>query len=175
MLAILAAMLLQDVDNPQYQVWASCKAGSWVKVKRETTKAGSGDAVTFTETESTMKVAEVSSDKIVVEVTGVMRAGEGKKDLPPYTNEILAKVLKAEPLDEPKVIRKDAGDEELDLGGKKLKCKWVEVEIEKAGTRSVTRTWTSDEIPGGVARMESRSDGVQSSSLKMTVLGWEKK
>lgn len=64
------------------------------------------------------------------------------------------------------------GDEELDVAGKKVKCKWVETEYEMNGKKTTTKSWTSDEVPGGVVKSVTKNEDMEST---MVVTGFEKK
>ena len=50
-----------------------------------------------------------------------------------------------------------AEDETIDVAGKKVKCHWVETTIKQDANTTVSKVWTSDDIPGGMAKMESKS------------------
>jgi hypothetical protein len=165
--AALAAICAQDkIDNPEYKNWSGCKADSWVTMKMET-EMGPMKSVM----EQTHKLVEISADKAVVETSGKMTA-PAAADLPPTKREIPAKVDKQEPpADAPKPEVKE-GDEEIEVGGKKVKCHWVETNTEVNGVKTWTKIWSCQDIPGGVARMETKSDQM---SMNSSATGWEKK
>jgi len=159
-LAILAAV--QEVDNLQYKYWANCKPGSWVKLKMDMDIGGQkGDS------EMTYKLLEVKPDMVVVEVSGKSKLGAQDIPVPTQKQEIKAK----EPADQTKIEKE--GDEEIEVAGKKLKCRWYQFSSKAGETESKGKAWMSLDIPGGTAKGEM----APSSALKilMTALEWEKK
>ena len=160
----------EDVDNPEYELWAKFKAGSYVVQKMESEAAGNKTNMEYTYT-----LKEITKAKAVVETKGVMTMAGNKMDIPASSREIPAKVKKTDPVksDAPKAKE---GDEEVEVGGKKIKCHWTETETESSGTKSKSKVWTSKEIPGGMAKMESTSDSAQMKShTKMWADKWESK
>jgi hypothetical protein len=159
----------EDVDNPEFGYWSKFKAGSWVTMKVETEAAGNK-----TEMENTTTLLEITKEKAVVETKGHMMMGGNKIDIPANKREIPAKVKKGE---EPK---KDApkpkeGDETIEVGGKKLKCHWIEVDSEANGMKTNSKSWMSDEVPGHTVKVESKSEGAMKSTTKMWADKWEAK
>src|SRR5262245_54151267 len=137
-LALLAGGLRDDVDNPQYKAWSKFKPGALVKFKMTTEVAG-----TKTESEMTTKLVELNAEKAVVETAMVF----GGNPLPGSKMEIPAKVKKVEGQAQAGEKPKE-GEEEIELAGKKLKTKWIESNIDAGGTKTVTKVWTSDDVPG---------------------------
>lgn len=161
------ALCLQDVDNPEYKNWSSCKAGSWVTFKLESEAAGNK-----TEMEQTHKLVEINADKAVLETSGKMVVAGNTMDLPASKRDIAAKMKKVEGKEGEKPKE---GDEEIEVGGKKVKCHWVESNTEASGTKTWAKSWMCDDIPGRIAKVESKSEGSMASSMKMWASGWEKK
>lgn len=162
-------LCLQDeVANEEYKNWSACGVGSWVTMKMETEAAGNK-----TEMEQTHKLAEKTDEKCVIETSGKMIMGGNAIDLPANKRDVPAKIQK--PSGEAKKPDMKEGDEEIEVGGKKLKCHWVETTMEHSGTKTWSKVWLCDEIPGRMAKMESKSDGAMSSTTKMWASGWEKK
>ena len=148
MLLLATSMFLaQDVvDNPQYKYWSTCKVGSWAKMKMDMDQGGQK-----IEGEMTYKLLEIKDEVVVVEVTGKSKFGGQEYPIPPQKQEIKAK----ESADKVKIQKE--GDEEIEVAGKKMKCKWIETEMEINGQKTVSRIYTNEEIPGHTARMTSKS------------------
>ena len=130
----------QQVDNPQYKSWAKFKPGTAVTMK--TDAAG-------TTIETTTTLVEVTPEKVVVESKMKMAGMEGM-DMPATKMDIPAKVAQAAggTATGPAPVTKD---EEVEVAGKKYKTKVTET---KSGD-TVSKTWTSDEVPGMMVKMES--------------------
>jgi hypothetical protein len=64
------------------------------------------------------------------------------------------------------------GDEDVEVAGKKLKCHWVEYEMDSGGGKMKSKVWTSDAVPGGTVKTVSKNDTMEST---MTLTGFEKK
>ncbi len=84
----------------------------------------------------------------------------------------------AQPIDTEKPLpaskdEKKLGDEEVELKGKKMKCKKVEsTAADSRGDKMTTTTWTSSEIPlyGTVRQIVKDKDGKE--LLRMDLLDW---
>jgi len=77
----------------------------------------------------------------------------------------------------PKVKELARGEAEIEVSGRKLKCTWVETEMEAGGSKVHSKTWTSEEIAnGGLVRSESivEMTGMKT-ELKMVLKAFEKK
>jgi hypothetical protein len=161
----------EDMDNPEYANWKGFKVGSSVTMKMVSEASGFKS-----EMEQTHKLVELTADKAVVETAGVMITGGNKINLPATKREIPAKVKKAEGGDA-KGAKADVKEssEEIEVGGKKLKCKVVETDSEASGTKTHVKTWQSDEVPGKMVKMESHSEGKTKSSSTMTASAFEAK
>jgi hypothetical protein len=159
----------QDADNPSYKAWSQMKVGAWVKVHKVVTKSESGDAVTLSETESTLTLVELTAEKAVIEVSGRLITGTTSRKLEPFKSEIPSRAPPADGSPSPKLLRRDEGEEEVEVSGKKLACRWIEEETEQGGLRTVTRTWRSEQVPGGAVKVESRTEGQQTSSTRVHV------
>ena len=159
LLITVALLALQDNDHPDYKRWASFKVGSWVKMKSEIDNQGQKMELPV---ETTFTLLEADDKKVVVEELTVNTLQP--KDSP--------KQEKARKRTYPATRRqKDEakeGEEELEVAGKKIACRWIEV---KASAGSV-KTWTSAEVPGMV-RMEI---GLPTKAIqRLTATAWEKK
>ena len=165
LLAMTLAFLgtVQEVDNPQFKYWSSCKPGSWVKMKMEMEMAGKK-----AESETIHKLLEIKDGIAVIEVSGKTKMGEKEFPLPAQKQEIKAK----ESADKIKIEKE--GEEEIEVAGKKLQCRWFEVTSKSGDKESKSKVWMSMDIPGGMAKGLMglpRSE----KAAQMTALEWEKK
>jgi hypothetical protein len=152
------------VDNPGYKLWASFKAGAMVKAEM-TTAAGE----VKTQIEQTQTLKEVTPEKAVVEVRMAMIMSGNKTDMPANTIEIPAKIEKAKPAAKPDAEVKE-GTEEIEVAGKKMQCKWTETKMKQGEMTITSKVWIAPQIPGSLARMESKTEGQAKSETSMKVV-----
>lgn len=160
----------EDIDNPEYEMWAKFKAGSFAVMKMETETGGNKSDMEYTYT-----LKEITKDKAVVETKGHMMMGGNKIDIPANSRDIPAKVKKAEAGEKKDAPKHKEGDEEIEVGGKKVKCHWTESDSEASGMKTHSKTWMCKDIPGNIAKMESKSEGAMKSTTKMWADKWEAK
>ena len=155
---VLALLLLaapQEQDNPEYQHWANCKPGSWVKNRMDMENQGQKFEI-----ESTTRLLEVTPEKVLIETV--------LKNSLPRKTEIKA----VEPQKGKTIVEKE---EELTVAGKTLQCRYFEVESEGTDKKKVTvKAWMSKEIPGGIAKSEVTTESVKG-PIRTVALEWEKK
>lgn len=177
-LAVAAFMLFglagvaraEMIDNPLYKHWAQFKPGTWVTYKQASEAAGNKAL-----TESTVKVKEVTAEKVVLETTSKMEAAGQKIDMPAQAQDVPAKIAKPEvdatqqTKDAPKPKE---GEDTVTVGGKPIKCKTMEMTFEANGQKGSSKTWTSDDVPGQMVKMEAKSDA---STMTMELIAFEKK
>src|SRR5688572_5939551 len=130
----LLSLCLQAKENPEFGYWSNSKAGSWVKLKMEMDASGVKMLL-----QSTHTLLEVGADKVVVEQKTKVSVNGMEQPEATEKEEIFKDKEKT-----PLKIEKE-GDEEIEVAGKKLKCRWVEG-IQK---ESKVKFWLSKEIPGG--------------------------
>ncbi|MBI5724990.1 MAG: hypothetical protein HZA50_13600 [Planctomycetes bacterium] len=132
----------QKVENPQYRMWSSFKPGSsvrWVSTDSQGKTAFAGEA--------TMTLKKVTAESVIVEMRMSMTLAGGTTTAPSQEIEIAARVG---PELAPKM--ETLGQEEIQVGEKKMSCKKVQVRKTTAdGTITIT-SWLSDELPGGLAK-----------------------
>jgi hypothetical protein len=73
----------------------------------------------------------------------------------------------------PEAVRE--GDETLPIAGRSIPCHWAERHQQQGNHRMTIKTWISDEIPGGLARTEFRSEGPSPLQATSVVVAFEKK
>ena len=158
----LLALAGQAKKLIQYDGWADQKVGSSVTLRMETDAGG----IKFVE-ETTLTLLELSAEQAVVEQK--KKATIAGRAEPEKTEKV---VFGKDKNKEKAPIKVDKeGDEEIEVGGKKLKCHWVE------GTsdgQTKAKLWHSKDIPGGFVKGEfAAPDGGAGITIK--ALSWEKK
>jgi hypothetical protein len=150
--------------KPPRGPWAGFKPGSFVKTTTVTVvKVGHHKVQTVTDI--TQTVMEVHGDRAVIETNATM-------DGVPRPARTRAQVSLKEPLPAPASPGRKAGKKALTVAGRLLRCDWTESESDMAGERTMVRTWTSPEVPGGIVRKLSRNGLMEST---MEVVAFEAK
>ncbi len=155
--ALVLGVLWQDVENPTYKSWSKFKAGSSVTLRADNVTNG-----IKSEAEIVYTLKSIDADEAVVTMTGSTTVQGTKTEMTPSDAHHPAKIQKGEPAKD--AAKPEQGDEVIEVAGKKLKCHWVKVVHESNGLKTTTKTWTSDAVPGGTAKIESVTDG----RMKMT-------
>jgi hypothetical protein len=158
LLALAAPAVAADVENPGYKMWAKYKPGTMVKQKM-VTKGGPAES----EMEMTQTLKEVKPEKAVVSVATSMVAMGTKMDMPAQNQDIPAKIsdtdaAAADPSKKPDA-KVTTGEETIKVAGKDIKCKWTEITFKQDDTTIVSKSWTSDEIPGTNAKSQTSFKG----------------
>jgi hypothetical protein len=130
--------------------WGGFRKGSFVKFKKITEMEVAGNK-TRNETTITETLKDLTPDDAIIEEESLMANQPATKT---EWKSPLRAAAGARVGDAPKP---KAGSEEIEIGGKKLKCDWTETETELNGDKTVTRVYTSGEIPGFTARMTVKS------------------
>ena len=134
--------------------WAKFNVGSSSKMKTSVTTTVAGKPMS---TSTTMKqtLLEKTADKAIVEIeTSVMGTStKTKTEIPLATtgNPALANVTNPANLKE--------GSEDVTVGGKTLKCKWVEFESSQNGSTVSSKVWTSEDVPGMMVKSVTKVTG----------------
>lgn len=154
LLAAVAAVQ-EQVENPQYAAWSTFKPGSKVVLRYEA-KSPKGAAVV---SEITGVLKSVDEREVVLAVSGWIESeGQPRRDRPEAEEKQPSKIDAARLPPAGRVT-----EEEIEVGGRKLKCR-LETRVEPAVEGdTVTKIWTSPEVPGGVVRREVQApDGTTS-------------
>jgi hypothetical protein len=158
--AALLCSALQGKDaNLEFGYWAEHKIGSWVKVKMEIENQD-----VKVSSELTHTLTEAGQDRVLVERKSKTTFNGQEQPEKTAMQELLRDKDK-----DPVKIEKE-GEEEIEVAGKKLKCRRVE------GTQGASKVklWLSKEIPGGVAKGEI-SGGPFPATMRVSAVAWEKK
>jgi hypothetical protein len=115
------------------------------------------------EAEILYTLVDITDRKVVLEVKTTRYWGDTRTELPAEKLEIHGQIPRdylTAPTHE--------GVEEILAGGKKLMCRWRE--IESAGMR--VRTWTAADVPGGRVRRQITVSGVKPSVTLVEIVRW---
>ncbi len=163
----------KKIENPMYAAWAKFKVGAWVRHVSTSEAAGQASKQTITQ-----KLVELTETKAVVEMTMTMEVAGQKIDVPAqrHEHEKLMDEYKPVPMpdgDKPKVTE---GEEKLTVGDKTIACKTIESSGKANGGTYWSKIWSSTEVPGGQAQMETRSEmGGMKVSTKSVLDGFGEK
>lgn len=142
--------------------WSEHKPGSWVRLRTVVKQPGLKVEVVMTQ-----KLLEISLNKVVLETQTEYRLTGGAS----HESNRRREILKNEDRDSITIRRE--GDEEIAVGGEKLKCHWIQgAQAEDLSTEM--KIWLSKDVPGGVARSEEVRAG-HDPDIKTEVVAWEKK
>ena len=115
----------------------------------------------------TQKMVELTDEKLVIEMTMAMEIEGKSMDMPANRMEHLKQMDEYKPADVPeeeKPVVKE-GEETLTVGDKKIACKTTETTSKIAGSAYWSKIWMSAEVPGGLVKMEHKSE---SAGMKVT-------
>jgi hypothetical protein len=148
-------------SHPEYKHWASCKIGSWVRMRVDLKVE---DARSSVEVQRTL--LECRADKVILEQK-VVSTGAGLKG---YSKELFGRF-------DVEYGQKSEDDENLKLAGKTVKCRWVQCDFQSGRDIAHVRRWRFPEIPGGLARIdiEVSPEGEPLQYMTAVATGWEKR
>lgn len=157
-LALTGVARAAEEGNPEYKMWSKYKPGTMVKTKSVT----SGGAETQIETTTTLK--EVTAEKLVLTSQTSMSVMGQKFEQPASDRDVPAKTPTTPTPETPEGVRagdvkSETGEETIEVAGKQVKAKWTQTTTKQGDTTTTAKVWQSDEIPGGLAKMESRMEG----------------
>ena len=176
-LAIISMARADDetIDNPAYQAWAKFKPGTLVKYTTDVNAMGNASSM-----ETTQTLTDVTADKATVEAKVSMVVAGNKMDMPAQPpQDIPAKIKKPDasaiPPSATTAPVPDVSTEDVQAAGKTYSCKKTTVTTEQNGMKSTVTTWTCDDIPGSVVKMDAEVTGAMTSSTKMILSDFEPK
>jgi hypothetical protein len=173
--ASASAPASQPVD-PKYLAWMSFKAGSSVTTKTVQEKDGKLDYTN----ERTETLKSMDDSKLALDFTSTNTKADGTKD-PASKGTMTYNRIGGGGGERRPEIKYTEGDEEVDVGGKKIKTHWTQTEMSRPDGGGMTmKAWNSPEMPGGLVRSESTfktvRDGVTSTQHQVvTVTAFEVK
>ncbi len=172
-LAAGSATAQETIENPEFTSWSKFKKGTSITLKTTSTAAGVSSEITATTT-----LVEVGADKLVLEYSSVTKVNNMEFKADPDKRDVM-KTIKL-----PKVAKKDVkvekqptpeeGTETLKTAGTEVKTKWYKNKAEVAGAKTESKLWLSDEVPGGMVKMEATTTGAVTSTMKMELIEFKK-
>src|SRR5256885_9021219 len=87
---LTTASLAKEIDNPLYHDWASHRIGTIVKYSIVTVRNGYR-----MEVQRTTRLVAVTSEKVVLEESAAMEAGDSNVDFSPNKTEVAARIESA--------------------------------------------------------------------------------
>jgi hypothetical protein len=139
----------EEVANPTFENWKKFAEGSNSTLVM-TIEAG-GQKIT---SETVNKLVTKTDEAITVEVSGSMEIAGQKQAMPTQTQKVTPKVEKA---DAPTQVGEST--EKVEAAGKTFDCKVYEISKKQPNGQSVkAKIWTNEDVPGGVVKMETKSD-----------------
>jgi len=156
------------MNNPEYGGWVAFGAGAWVRLHETLEAAGSR-----IESEVLCRLMDLTSSRAVVErVENRLGADGVRTEVRRENVYIPARIPTENVLENPEVARVREGVEEVEIGRKKVPCPWIETLRLQGNGVIRTRTWRSPEVPGGLARVETRTRGGTKAVRNLHVLEW---
>lgn len=164
----------EQVDNPAYQNWARFKPGTSVIHSQQTAMGGMNMQMEMTQT-----LKELTPEKAVVDMTvkNSMMPGGGQTSSVTIPAKVDASQAQA-PGKMPEGMKGEAkslGKETVKVSDKSYECEVTQFTGEGQGMKSEGKSWTSNEVPGSMVKMEMKASGGQGSmdskmSLKSVVI-----
>jgi hypothetical protein len=147
--------------------WGGFKAGSFVKLKTTSSVEVMGKP-TETSTESKMTLAELTADKAIVDIEMTVMGHTTKT-----RQEFPLSGSGATPTATPGTSQPKMGTDTLSVAGKTINCKTIEVDSEAAGSKINSKTWMSDQVPGGMVKSVSSTTGATTSKTTVEVVDFQ--
>ena len=149
MLSCAGLVRAEQVSNPQFENWKKFNEGSSATVT--TTIEAKGQKIN---TESTNKLTAKADDQVTVEMSGTVEVAGQKRPIPPQSQKVPAKVEK-----EDAPVQVGEATEKVEAAGKTFDCKVYEITKALGNGQTVkAKTWLNSEVPGGVVKMEAKSE-----------------
>lgn len=145
--------------------WGSFKRGSYTKMKSVSEVEIAGNK-TKTEITMTYTLKDLTADEAIVEMETALA------NLPPQKQEMKFPLKAPERKGAADAPKPKTGSEEIEVAGKKLKCAWTETEVEEGGAKTVSKVYTSEEVPGFTVKTVSKNPTMTST---MEAIDWSAK
>jgi hypothetical protein len=146
------------VANPPYKHWSAFKVGTTVTQNEKVKFSKGSDEGEYYpggvhEKDLTFKLLEVTPEKAVVQLT-VTDYGVGHTtELAPAKITYPAKVKKSHANTSKEGIESfKEGEEDVKVQGKTVHAHWTEITDKEGDETFYHKSWTSDEIPGGIVK-----------------------
>lgn len=148
--------LAESIDNPAFASWAKMKKGTTVTLKQSSEFAGQKS-----ESTSISTLVDLTADVATIELVNVIKVGDMEIKTPPTKVEVkkmteLPPGKKKEDYAKPEGLV-DQGSEAITVDGVEYKTKWQSVKLKSGDTDIESKSWTCDDVPGLVVKLESKS------------------
>jgi hypothetical protein len=146
----------ESIDNPTFASWAKVKKGTVVTLKQSSEFAGQKS-----ESTSISTLVDLTADVATIELVNVIKAGDMEIKTPPTKVEVkkmteLPPGKKKEDYAKPEGLV-DQGTETVTVDGVAYKTKWHSIKLITGDTEIESKSWTCDDVPGLVVKLESKS------------------
>jgi hypothetical protein len=151
------------VDSPRYLAWKKFPAGTKASYQHDLLreyKPGTNQYTKTTISHITFGLESIDNEQAVVTVESTV-SGKTAGRSGPDTSSVDRQILKAKqaparaPVSDPSRIITN-GEEVLVINGTKISTKW-ECNTKADDPLTFTKTWTSDEVPGGLVRIQEQT------------------
>lgn len=169
--------------------WGQFKPGAYSKLKSTSiTDAGGMKIKNVTTTKFTLKELSPTEATVTTESESVTDMNGTETKTPPTTSEMKVPLAGA-PTATPSVpaevsqaigevkaeAKTSTSSETLTIAGKEIKCTVSSSEVDAAGTKTVTKQWVSDDVPGAIVKSEATSTGPAATTMTMELLEFDPK
>ena len=169
------ALAQETIENAEFTSWSKFKKGTTITTKVSQTAGGMTTETTFT-----LTLADVAADKVVLDSSTVIKA-MGMEFKQPAVKRDVPKTI-ALPKGTPKPPAPGTkpegtygeGTETLKVGGTEVKAKWYKVKSDMGGIKSDVKMWVSEDIPGGMVKMEATTSAPAASESKLEIVEFKK-
>lgn len=166
---------LKPADNPEYLYWARFPGGASVTLQQNVNTAGYK-----TEREITFTLLELTPLQAVVEIKTVDIVATQRTYQPVERMTIPAQApaekAQSQPAEKNSLIRQpliEKGEEKIEIGGHRLTCQTQKTTAQIGGSKVVTTVWTSNEVPGGMVKLQTVIEGEFQSTMEMLLAGFK--
>jgi len=152
-----------SVDSPEYLAWKKFPPGSKVVYETDLLHEYKPGTNQYTKTKIatiTLTLESIDAERAIVQAEETV-SGKTAGRNGPDTTSANQKIIKAKqaapaaPVDDSNFV-KTKGEEMLVINGKSIATKW-ECVTRAGDPMTFTKTWTSDEVPGGLVRTQQQS------------------
>src|SRR5262245_60742421 len=158
LVCVAGSVRAEDIDNPEFTSWSKFKKGTSITMKSTTSTDKFGSSVNL----KTTTLVEVGADKLQVETIFVtsVNGKDSKATLPKREINKTTRLPSGVKKDDVKGGKPpgtyEEGTETVKVGDAEIKTTWYKsTKVDPLGTKTETKTWMSDEVPGGIVRLES--------------------
>ncbi len=175
LLVVASPGLTQEkIDNPEFASWAKFKPGTSI-----TLKTSNAMGQIKSETAITTTLLEVADEKLVVEMTVVSSVNGMEFKSPPTKREVPKSVTLPAGTPKPDPNKKaeglvEEGTETLKISGMDVKAKCFKIKSKVNGIEVESKSWISDDVPGGLVKSETTTTGAMPTMLKMELTEFKK-